>query len=194
MNVLWFAFGIYIVGVSALLILQPKMMFENKVWKEFGLHNTTRATVFPVWMFIVLWSFLSYGVASLMVTMFSNLASGSFEQGPFFARAGAGGTGDGATNQESIKNSVASRVASRTEEQLLQLQDQVTALLESQESQKPEMNHQSTTPEQAPSIKNSLPYHRRRLRRRHAKTGYYVRNNSGADGPKYIYYGEEPPQ
>jgi len=180
MNVLWFAFGIYIVGVSALLILQPKMMFDGKVWKEFGLHNTTRATVFPVWMFIVLWSFLSYGVASLLVTMFSNLALG----------------------HQPLTNSVASKVASRREEQLLELQDQVSALLESQQSKQSQQQQQQQqspqqsemTPEQAPSIKNSLPYHRRRLRRRHAKAGYYVRNNSGPDGPKYIYYGEEPPQ
>ena len=180
MNVLWFAFGIYIIGVSALLILQPKAMFENKVWKEFGLHNTTKATIFPVWMFIILWSFLSYAAASLVVTMLSNLASGAYE----YKHTPLVNTPVVNTPASDDKSTIQSRLS----EQLSQLQEQVSSLLESPEP---------ATPEPAPTTpipRNSVPYHRRRLRRRHAKPGYYIRNDSREDGPKYIYYGEEPPQ
>jgi hypothetical protein len=168
MNVLWFAFGIYIVGVSALLFLQPQMMFENNVWKEFGLHNTSRATVFPVWMFIIVWSLLSYGVASLIVTMLSQLASGAV---PKLAEK----------QPEQVLSTVAER--QQLNRQLSHLNEQVSSLLET-----PEPVKSSVSP------KNSLPYHRRRLRRRHAKPGYYIRNDSRSEGPKYIYYGEEAPQ
>jgi len=180
MNVLWFAFGIYIIGVSALLILQPKAMFENKVWKEFGLHNTKKATIFPVWMFIILWSFLSYGAASLVVTMLSNVASGAYEY-KHTPLVNTPVVNTSATNDKST-------IQSRLSEQLSQLQEQVSSLLESPEPATPE-------PAEIPPVrKNSIPYHRRRLRRRHAKPGYYIRNDSREDGPKYIYYGEEAPQ
>jgi hypothetical protein len=168
MNVLWFAFGIYIVGVSALLFLQPQMMFENNVWKEFGLHNTSRATVFPVWMFIIVWSLLSYGVASLIVTMLSQLASGAV-------------TKLAEKQPEQVLSTVAER--QQLNRQLSHLNEQVSSLLETPEPVVPSV-----------SPKNSLPFHRRRLRRRHAKPGYYIRNDSRSEGPKYIYYGEEAPR
>jgi len=189
MNVLWFAFGIYIIGVSALLILQPKMMFENQVWKEFGLHNTTKATIFPVWMFIILWSFLSYGAASIVVTMISNLASGAYEY-KHTPLINAPAVNTSLANTPLVNAPVANAPSfqSQLSKQLSQLQEQVSSLLESPEPATPE-------PAEVPPIpRNSMPYHRRRLRRRHAKPGYYIRNDSREDGPKYIYYGEEPPQ
>ena len=172
MNVLWFAFGIYIVGVSALLILQPRIMFEQNVWKEFGLHNTTKATVFPVWMFILLWSLISYGVASLVVMSLSQVAMGGVNVPP-----------PNYLNEAPPEQYMRPLLGSRSLESIVQ---------ESQQSQQSQQPEQAEMPLER--VKNSLPYHRRRLRRRHARPGYYVRNDSGSNGPKYIYYGEEPPQ
>ena len=169
MNVLWFAFGIYIVGVSALLIIQPRIMFEQNVWKEFGLHNTTKATVFPVWMFILLWSLISYGIASLVVTSLSQVAMG-----------GVNAPLPNYLNEQPPPQYMRPVLGSRSLESIVQ------------ESQQSEQSQEAEVP--LAHAKNSLPYHRRRLRRRHARPGYYVRNDSGANGPKYIYYGEEPPQ
>jgi len=180
MNVLWFAFGIYIVGVSALLILQPRIMFEQNVWKEFGLHNTTKATVFPVWMFILLWSLISYGVASLVVTSLSQVAMGGVNVPlPNYLNE--------APPEQPPEQYMRPVLGSRSLKSILQ---------ESQQSEQAQESQQSQQQAEMPldHVKNSLPYHRRRLRRRHARPGYYVRNDSGANGPKYIYYGEEPPQ
>ena len=184
MNVLWFAFGIYIVGVSALLILQPRIMFEQNTWKEFGLHNTTKATVFPVWMFILLWSLISYGVASLVVTSLSQMAIGYTPSPNYLNEAPV------AEEQPNRNSYMRPLLGSRSLSSILQESQQQ----ESQQLQESQQSHQSQESQQPMGIKNSLPYHRRRLRRRHARPGYYVRNDSGANGPKYIYYGEEPPQ
>jgi hypothetical protein len=173
--VLWFAFGIYIVGVSALLILQPRIMFEQNIWKEFGLHNSTKTTVFPVWMFVLVWSLISYGVASLVVTGLSQMAMGYTPSPNYVNEAPV------AEEQPPNRNSYARPLlGSRSLASIVQ------------ESQQQESQQQESP--QPMGIKNSLPYHRRRLRRRHARPGYYVRNDSGSNGPKYIYYGEEPPQ
>jgi len=192
MNVLWFAFGIYIVGVSALLILQPRIMFEQNVWKEFGLHNSTKTTVFPVWMFIMVWSLLSYGAASLVVTGFSNIAGANniVAPAPYVRRPL--GSQQFMGQMQQAQQSQQSQQMQQEEQEQSQQQEQAQEQAQAQESQewRPEQSQQS----QSIGIKNSLPFHRRRLRRRLAKPGYYIRNDSVANGPKYIYYGDEPPQ
>jgi hypothetical protein len=140
-------------------------------------------------MFIILWSFLSYGAASIVVTMLSNLASGAYEY-KHTPLINAPAVNTPLVNTPLVNAPVANAPSfqSQLSKQLSQLQEQVSSLLESPEPVTPE-------PAEVPPIpRNSMPYHRRRLRRRHAKPGYYIRNDSREDGPKYIYYGEEPPQ
>lgn len=74
MSVLMFALGIYIVGVAIVLYLRPSIMFRSGGWKEFGLANTGNYTVFPFWMFTLLWAFLSYVLATMATVFFSSLA------------------------------------------------------------------------------------------------------------------------
>ena len=74
MSVLMFALGIYIVGVAIVLYLRPSIMFRSGGWKEFGLANTGNYTVFPFWMFTVMWAFLSYVLATMATVFFSTLA------------------------------------------------------------------------------------------------------------------------
>lgn len=67
MSVLYLALAIYIVGVALVLYLRPSVMFhpDNGTWKEFGLDSGRNSTVFPFWMFTIVWAFLSYAIAGL---------------------------------------------------------------------------------------------------------------------------------
>jgi len=67
MSVLYLALAIYIVGVALVLYLRPSVMFhpDNGTWKEFGLDTGRNSTVFPFWMFTIVWAFLSYAIASI---------------------------------------------------------------------------------------------------------------------------------
>jgi hypothetical protein len=65
MSVLWFAIGVYIVGIAVVLFVRPTIMFSASGWKEFGLANTANYTVFPFWMFAIAWAVVSYAMASL---------------------------------------------------------------------------------------------------------------------------------
>ena len=65
MSVLWFALGIYIISIAVVLFLRPSSMFSASGWKEFGLANTANYTIFPFWMFAIVWAVVSYAVASL---------------------------------------------------------------------------------------------------------------------------------
>lgn len=78
MNVLWFAFGVYIIGVAVILFLRPSLMFHTSsgTWKEFGLgRSTENYTVFPFWMFIFVWAVMSYAIASFISIFFSTIAA-----------------------------------------------------------------------------------------------------------------------
>lgn len=67
MVVIWYAIGIYIVGVAVVLYMRPKSMFQpGGMWKEFGLATHRDYTVFPFWMFALVWAVLSYALATLI--------------------------------------------------------------------------------------------------------------------------------
>lgn len=73
MSVLWFALGIYIVGIAIVLFIRPNSMFSASGWKEFGLANTANYTVFPFWMFAIVWAVVSYAIASLFTLTVASL-------------------------------------------------------------------------------------------------------------------------
>ena len=75
MSVLYLALAIYIVGVAIVLFIRPSLMFhpDNGTWKEFGLDTTHRNTVFPFWMFTIVWAFLSYAIASIGNVFIANV-------------------------------------------------------------------------------------------------------------------------
>ncbi len=76
MSVLWLSFGIYIVGIALVLYVRPTMMFQpgGGTWKEFGLANTGNYTVFPFWMFTIVWAIISYALATLGSMFFASVA------------------------------------------------------------------------------------------------------------------------
>jgi hypothetical protein len=72
MTVLWLALGLYIIGVALVLYIRPNSMFYEGGWKEFGLANTNSYTVFPFWMFTLVWAVLSYAFATLAMMFFAS--------------------------------------------------------------------------------------------------------------------------
>jgi len=74
MTVLWLALGFYIIGVAIVLYIRPSTMFYEGGWKEFGLANTNSYTIFPFWMFTLVWAVLSYAFATLAMMFFASSA------------------------------------------------------------------------------------------------------------------------
>ena len=76
MSILWFAFGIYIIGVAIVLYIRPGIMFreDGGAWREFGLSGKGGYTVFPFWLFAVVWAFLSYTIATIGALMLTRVA------------------------------------------------------------------------------------------------------------------------
>jgi len=76
MPILWVAFGLYIVGVALILYIRPQSMFhaETGTWKEFGISRSAHYTLFPFWMFTLVWAFLSYALATIGTVAFGNFA------------------------------------------------------------------------------------------------------------------------
>jgi len=84
MGILWIAFGIYILGVAIILYVRPGIMFrkDGGSWKEFGLSNQSSYTVFPFWLFAVVWAFMSYTLATLGAIFLASLAMRSVPSAP----------------------------------------------------------------------------------------------------------------
>ena len=53
---------LYLVGIAAVLLIKPTIMFqEDGRWKEFGIgRDTAYFTYIPFWLFTILWSVLAY--------------------------------------------------------------------------------------------------------------------------------------
>jgi hypothetical protein len=62
MSLLVYSGLLYLIGISAILILKPSLMFtKDGVWKEFGIgRNKEKYTWMPFWLFAVMWAILSY--------------------------------------------------------------------------------------------------------------------------------------
>jgi len=74
---LFLAFGIYIVGVAVILVLRPHFMFGTKGWKEFGVSKSSQYTIFPFWMFTIVWAIASYALSTLSGVVLANVALNS---------------------------------------------------------------------------------------------------------------------
>lgn len=59
-----------------MLFFRPAIMFRpgNGTWREFGLANTGNYTVFPFWMFTLLWALVSYVLATLGTVFIASAA------------------------------------------------------------------------------------------------------------------------
>lgn len=68
MEIIWPAIVIYSLGLGLVLYLRPAFMFnENGTWKEFGYNRDSRHTMFPFWLFAIVWALVAYALASFLV-------------------------------------------------------------------------------------------------------------------------------
>jgi len=59
---------LYLLGVGVVLYIRPTLMFRpGGVWREFGLSDSEHSTLFPFWMFALVWALLSYAIASCII-------------------------------------------------------------------------------------------------------------------------------
>jgi len=74
MRLLIFSGLLYLVGISIVLILRPKLMFaDSGKWKEFGLgRNNEYYTWMPFWLFAIMWAILSYLLVLIVVSIFTS--------------------------------------------------------------------------------------------------------------------------
>jgi len=67
MKTLLFAAILYLLGIIIILLLRPRLMFdEDGKWKEFGMVAGDH-TLFPFWLFCITWAALSYCVTLVFV-------------------------------------------------------------------------------------------------------------------------------
>ncbi len=70
----WYAILLYILGMAVVLYLRPAIMFKpSGVWKEFGVGTTEGFTVFPFWMFSIVWAVASYAIVTVSSVFVSSL-------------------------------------------------------------------------------------------------------------------------
>ena len=72
MTLLIFSGLLYLIGISAILILKPELMFsKDGNWKEFGLgRNKQKYTWMPFWLFAIIWSMISYIIVLVIASTF----------------------------------------------------------------------------------------------------------------------------
>ncbi len=71
---LWYAFAIYLIGVGVVLYLRPTLMFgPGGVWREFGLSDDESCTLFPFWLFAIVWAVMSYALASMIMIVIAGM-------------------------------------------------------------------------------------------------------------------------
>jgi len=168
MSVLMFALGIYIVGVAIVLYLRPSVMFRSGGWKEFGLANTGNYTVFPFWMFTVLWAFLSYVLATMATVFFSSLA---LKSSPNMANN---------FNIQPISSAVPVPAAPALSASL------TPAVTPTMSAPAPLVTPTMSAPAAAPVSALPAPTPMR-------TPGYYILTPSPTQQPQYVYYGPTPP-
>jgi hypothetical protein len=71
---LWYALGIYLLGIGFVLYIRPEIMFgPGGVWREFGLAEEN-STLFPFWLFAIVWAVMSYAIATMIMIIAAGLA------------------------------------------------------------------------------------------------------------------------
>lgn len=71
MEILWLAIFLYSIGLAVVLHIKPALMFHptTGAWKEFGYQRGSRYTIFPFWLFAIVWALMSYVLAATITWM-----------------------------------------------------------------------------------------------------------------------------
>lgn len=195
MNTLWFAFIIYILGMAVVLYVRPSLMFDGGAWKEFGLTTTNNyTTIFPLWMFVVLWSITSYVLGTLCVLGFSSLSTQGVEEiaAPVAAPVSvpvavsvaaaveqAEADAEADTEADAEKAPVAEAPNAVDELQFNDISKATRQMKKAMEKRKHRKRFRPNT-ESLETPAKPAP-------------GYYVKGKNKNGKSTYIYYGKEPP-
>ena len=73
--------ALYLVGVAVALVIKPSFMFApDGTWKEFGIgQDEKRYTVFPFWLFCLVWALLAYVIVLTLIPLFVDMGENSEE-------------------------------------------------------------------------------------------------------------------
>lgn len=83
MVVIWYAIGLYIVGIAVVLYIRPAIMFQpGGIWKEFGISKRDDYSVFPFWLFTIVWAVFSYALATLISILLASVVLRSSDHTP----------------------------------------------------------------------------------------------------------------
>lgn len=67
MRTLLFSMILYLTGIAVVLFFRPSLMFHRDGrWKEFGLGDVDGGTIFPFWLFCIVWAAVSYIIGHLL--------------------------------------------------------------------------------------------------------------------------------
>ena len=169
MQILWLAIVFYSIGLAIILQLRPSLMFhENGSWKEFGYQRDSRHTLFPFWLFAILWAFCSYAIAAAISWSFTGTAIAATTLGSLHFTP----------SQESNQAVFHEEAIPEEEEEAL----------EEAESEIEESIPVSRVVE--------VPLEPRPKKQNKPRQGYYVLDpatNTPSGIRKYVYYGPSPP-
>lgn len=183
MEILWLAIVFYTLGLAAALHFRPSLMFnENGTWKEFGYQRSSgsRHTLFPFWLFAVVWAFLSYAIAAAISWSMAG-RFGAEDAGPVMGAVSAATSFFSRSDDEYDEDDRMSAVSGDSEE------DVVPVSRVSEPARRPRGRPRKTdvvSPAPAPSSSKK------------PRSGYYVLDPDTRDEGirRYIYYGDERPE
>jgi hypothetical protein len=178
MEILWLAILFYSIGLGAVLHFRPVLMFhENGTWKEFGYQRSARYTIFPVWLFAIVWAIVSYTLAAAIVWAWR---AGAAEAATFAS----------ASSAAAMHYSSSVPVADEDDEDDTFMGTPVSAMPEEEEAE-PETNRIPITE----TIRVRPNSKRIQTPARQPRKGYYILDPASEKSGlrRYVYYGEAPP-
>ena len=190
MEVLWLAIFIYSLGLGAVLHFKPELMFTKAGnWKEFGYQRGERYTIFPVWLFAIVWALVSYVLATSTIWCWPVLGVVSTTN---WVEVG----------EEEDENENASNEVKRDREMKREMK-RVEREMERVEMERGKMEESEREMGEVVEVEREEVERERKSDRKtlrstktKAKQGYYVldnNSNSSTGLRKYIYYGPAPP-
>lgn len=171
MEILWLAIVLYSVGVGLVLHLKPSLMFTEKgQWKEFGYQRGPRFTIFPFWLFAVLWGFCSYLLATMITWAVPALALTV----PFVAFG---------SDDEDEEPMVPDDVADVPDELPAPVPETKRSRGRPRKVTEPLVFSSAAIPSPATNVKV----------KEKGTPGYYVLDTNSSGVRKYVYHGPDPP-
>jgi hypothetical protein len=187
MTTLWLAIFVYSVGLGLVLHFRPSLMFQaNGAWKEFGYKRApeSRYTIFPVWLFAIVWAILSYAIAAAFTTLWFTPAATMAAVSSSYMN----------TNMSEVAGPFGSPSGMEMD---MEVEEPPVSMMRASNFASPEEDEQENETETMEMTDEFvLPTRRPRGRpRKQPRPGYYVLDPASREGGlhQYIYYGPEAP-